>query len=209
MKIKESWAYVGGLSRPSKLSCYGYGLSAYKCHIGAILAKIAGSVCSLCYAKKGNYVFKNVREAHARRLESLKKAKWVENMTHLIGAKAKNNLFRWHDSGDIQSLQHLRMICLVAENLPHVRFWLPTKEYGILGEYVTLYGAFPDNLTVRLSATKIEGEPPTAYAESIGAVTSGVSRENYNCLAYDNGGKCGPCVKCWDKNEKHIIYKKQ
>jgi hypothetical protein len=31
MNIKEAWAIVGGLSKPSKMPGYGYGLSAFEC----------------------------------------------------------------------------------------------------------------------------------------------------------------------------------
>ena len=45
--------------------------------------------------------------ALARRLESLKHPQWVEAMVALIHGEP---WFRWHDSGDLQSPEHLKKI---------------------------------------------------------------------------------------------------
>ena len=80
---KEAWALVGGLSNPSKMPGYGYGLSAKDCITGSKLRKIANSVCAGCYALKGRYVFPNVYQAHQNRLKSIQDKLWVEAMAFL------------------------------------------------------------------------------------------------------------------------------
>ena len=84
MNIKEAWANVGGLSKPSKMPGYGYGLSAFECDTGSKLRLIKNSTCSMCYALKGRYTFKGVKAAHANRLESITKDTWVNDMVLLI-----------------------------------------------------------------------------------------------------------------------------
>ena len=46
---------VGGLSRPSKMPCYSWGIPAQSCITGGKLAAIQGSICQQCYALKGHF----------------------------------------------------------------------------------------------------------------------------------------------------------
>jgi hypothetical protein len=74
---------------------------------------VKGSTCEGCYALKGCYVFKVVQDAQYRRLNSIKHTHWVAAMSQLINSK-KSKYFRWHDSGDVQDLEHLEKIYNVA-----------------------------------------------------------------------------------------------
>ena len=103
MKTDEAWKLVGGLSKPSKMPGWSIGLPAKECKTGGKLQKVPGSVCFDCYALKGCYVFKVVQDAQYRRLRALQDPQWVKAMTHLINSK-KPDVFRWHDSGDVQDL---------------------------------------------------------------------------------------------------------
>ena len=73
MKTSEALKLVGGLSKPSKMPGWAYGLPAKECKTGSKLVKVAGSTCEGCYALKGCYVFKVVQEAQYRRLASLQR----------------------------------------------------------------------------------------------------------------------------------------
>ena len=106
MLKKDLEKIVGGLSKPSKMPGPAYNLPAYKCITGQKLAKIPGSVCFGCYALKGRYRFRPVKSAMERRLEALKDPGWVDAMIQLIKPHKE---FRWHDSGDLQSLEHLQL----------------------------------------------------------------------------------------------------
>ena len=118
MLKKEAKEITGGLSAPSKMPGPAYNLPASQCITGAKLVKVPGSVCHGCYALKGRYRFSNVRLALARRLESLPHPRWVEAMTALISGE---EVFRWHDSGDLQSSWHLKRIFEVCDlSLIHI-----------------------------------------------------------------------------------------
>ena len=65
MTKNEAIEITGGLSKPSKMPSFGYSISARACNVGAKLRKVAGSVCSKCYALKGFYVFSAPRKALA------------------------------------------------------------------------------------------------------------------------------------------------
>jgi hypothetical protein len=205
--IKQAEAIVGSLSTPSKMPCYSYSIPAQKCITGAKLRTVENSVCSKCYALKGNYGFPVVKAALFKRFESLKNSLWVEAMVFMIAAKEKSGFFRWLDSGDLQGDWHLSKMVEVAKRLPAIKFWLPTREYKIVADWLKVHGAFPDNLTVRLSAYMLDGEPPIALALRLGCQTSGVSKGAYTCPASKQDNQCGDCRSCWDKSVSNISYK--
>ena len=86
MKTSEALKLVGGLSKPSKMPGWAYGLPAKECKTGSKLVKVAGSTCEGCYALKGCYVFKVVQDAQYRRLASHQSPLWVGAMALLINS---------------------------------------------------------------------------------------------------------------------------
>jgi hypothetical protein len=128
-------------------------------------------------------------------------------MTLAIGGTESSGFFRWHDSGDIQSVEHLDKIVQVARNLPQIRFWLPTREYAMVSQWLKENGSFPENLTVRLSALMLEGQPPVGIAKRLGLTTSGVSKSSFDCPASKQGNKCLSCRACWNKSVENVNYK--
>jgi len=150
----------------------------------------------------------NVRNALQKRFDSIDKPEWVEAMTVVISAKETSGFFRWHDSGDIQSVEHLRKICQIAINLPSIKFWLPTREYSFVTQYKKQFGDIPSNLTIRLSSLMINGNAPTGIAKILGLTTSGVSKDNsFTCPASNQDNKCLSCRACWDKSVTNVSYK--
>lgn len=169
---------------------------------------VKGSVCNSCYALKGRYLLGNVQDAMEFRYQSLSHPQWVEAITFLIG-RTGNPYFRWHDSGDLQSVEHLAKIVEVAKNLPQVAFWLPTREYAIVSEFISAGNSVPDNLTIRLSALMIDGPAPVAMAQRLGLVVSGVSKEkSFTCPAPNQGNFCNFCRACWQKETFSVNYKR-
>ena len=217
MKIKEAKEITGGLSSPSKMPGKAYNLSAFKCQTGSILNKNPNSVCSGCYARKGRYGFPMVQKALNKRLDSLSNPRWVEAMVTLINKQSPEH-FRWHDSGDIQSLAHLFQIEAVALATPNTMHWLPTKEYGYLAQYLRVRPNPPSNLTIRVSAPLVDQNPPLrrpgtvdsmVMSDSfIGSVDSDVGEFGYKCPAPTQGNKCGECRACWDLTTETVIYHK-
>ena len=199
---KQAEAIVGSLSKPSKMPGLSYGIPASSCKVGQKLASMEGSVCSNCYALKGFYVMPTVKAAQQKRLNSLTHPLWTDAMTYLIG-KSKCDYFRWHDSGDLQSLEHLKNIVQVAENLPEVKFWLPTREAKLITTYLKEFQEFPDNLIVRVSGAMIDGAAPVRFIHT----STVVSTSNATCPAPQQGNKCGSCRACWDKSVATVSYR--
>lgn len=200
--------FMPKLSAASKMPCPSFSIPAQACKTGAKLAKIEGSVCHGCYALKGNYRFEAVRKHRAHNLSALDDLDtWRRSLIKTIKDNDVTGYFRWHDSGDIQSEAHLMAIMDIAEALPDIQFWLPTKEKGILAK-VRRKRLMPDNLTVRLSMPMID-MPPNDTRELTSTVRSkGGTVHGVECKAPANNGKCGTCRACWDKTIKNVTYLK-
>jgi len=198
MNTKEAWTLVGGLSKPSKMPGWSIGIPAKECKTGKKLRQIKNSVCEGCYALKGCYVFKVVQEAQYKRLEAIQHPDWVLAMATLINSK-KPDVFRWHDSGDVQDVDHLEKIFEVCKLTPTKRHWMPTREAWIKDHMVNA----PANLVVRFSSPMIDQGPVKSWAN-----TSTVSTKSRSCPAPDNNNECGDCRACWDPLVKNIEYGK-
>ena len=230
MTVKEAEAIVGGLSQPSKMPAYTYSLPAKECNVGSLLHTVKNSVCADCYALKGRYIFDNVQAAQYRRLEALEHPQWVEAMAFLINKRARRfPEFRWHDSGDIQSHEHLDAIVRVVKLTPEVKHWLPTREYGFVSAWRKDNGPFPENLCIRLSGYMVNGPAPLGLAKRLGVQVSSVSDTgDFTCPSMaqsipphskcehcgkvnntdHNMAHCCECRACWDTGVPNVTYKK-
>ena len=147
--------------------------------------------------------------SQSKLLISLDNPQWVDAMvTLLIAAHTKLGpvkrkvihklppFHRWHDSGDIQSQDHLAKICAVARGTPWLQHWLPTREAKMVTDYVKAGNAIPANLTIRLSATMVDGAAPKACSLT-STVHDRSAGEGHRCPAPAQGNKCGECRMCW------------
>ena len=207
--IKEAELSVGNLSRPSKMPSYAWSISARRCNTGSKLAKVKGSVCYNCYALKGRYMFNNTQGALERRYDAWAndRERWVDAMIYLMHNKqhiANTGHFRFFDSGDIQGSDMLDDINLVAWASPHIRFWLPTKEYKLIKNYDK---EIAPNLVIRVSAPTVDKEfsgythISTVYNKDNIDTAKGVV-----CPASNQGNQCGSCRACWNDKVSEVSY---
>lgn len=194
------------LSRTSKMPSKSYSLPAVACKTGSKLREIEGSVCSGCYAYKNAYAWEVTQVALRKRLETIYRPEWPKAMATLIG---NDEFFRWHDSGDIQSIEHLQNIIRVAELTPNTSHWLPTKELGMLRDFIKDGGVLPDNLLVRVSAPMIDSKkiavPVDKQITTSRSVTAKPA-DSHLCPAPKQDNTCGSCRACWDKNVDDVSY---
>jgi len=207
--IKEAELAVGNLSRPSKMPSYAWSISARRCNVGSKLAKVKGSVCEGCYALKGRYMFSNTQDALERRYDAWAndRERWVDAMIYLMHNKqhiSNTGHFRFFDSGDIQGSDMLDDINLVAWASPHIRFWLPTKEYKLVKNYDK---EIAPNLVIRVSAPTVDKEfsgythISTVYNKDNIDTAKGVV-----CPASNQGNQCGSCRACWNDKVSEVSY---
>jgi len=215
------------LGQTSKMPGRSFGLSAFQCKRGSDLAADPRTACGQCYARTNYYATKHeVVKAHRARMRGLRDPRWVEAMVVLVRQYVDPAVpyFRWHDSGDIQSVAHLRRIVMVCQATPDVRHWLPTHEPHMVRRYLAAHGAFPSNLCVRVSADFID-RPATGVPA--GLVTSTIHRGHGNrnlgkvtaagqrsieCKSYTrskdghSAGECGKCRACWDQRVRNVSF---
>ena len=198
MKVKEAIKITEGFTRTSKMPGLSYSLPAWECKTGSKLRKIKGSVCSMCYALKGNYTrYPAIKAAQYRRLEAMKHPAWVTAMAAVI---KRQKWFRWHDAGDVQDQQHLQKIFEICRLTPETRHWLPTREAWIKDHL----DKAPANLVIRFSPPMVNQRAPESWPHSSMVVDKGF----HTCPAPAQGGKCLDCRQCWDPNIKTVSYGK-
>ena len=217
-KLADGNKIHGGLSAPSKMPGYSYGLPSSTCKTGSKLKVVMGSVCFSCYAaddwdwaKQGqhhsNYAWENVKSANRRRFDSLTHQLWVPSLIFTINRR-KDKHFRWHDTGDIQSIEHFRNICTICEFTKDVKHWLPTREYAIID---SIDFDVPKNLCIRVSAHLVDKDAPERFANTSSVITKlniKETKKNSICPVSKNEGQksCGSCRKCWDNSVPNVCY---
>ena len=208
-EAKDIIGHISGLGTPSKMPGYSTSLPASACKVGSKLRKVKGSTCASCYAFRGNYGTPSVQKGLRRRLDALTHPRWIEAMTFMIDryTDPADAFFRIHDSGDFQSLDHVRQWVAVARSLPDVQFWAPTRETRMIkAARAMLAGSWPANLTVRVSAPMVGKGPAKAMQ---GYPTSTVDfGDGHTCPAPTQGNQCGDCRACWDPTVSNIDYHK-
>lgn len=201
--------FMPKLSKASKMPCESFSLPAQNCKTGSKLAKIKGSVCHGCYALKGRYAMPNVKAPREHNLNLIETdiMQWRDNMVMMIKTTNASGFFRWHDSGDLQSFKHLMAIINIAEALPEIRFWLPTKEKALLNQLSRARVSVPDNLTIRLSMAMIDQAPQGNWVLT-STVHDKAEASGFTCKAPSQEGKCLTCRACWDKSITNVSYAK-
>lgn len=206
MKTNKAKEITGSLSKPSKMPGWAYGLPAKECKTGSKLAKVEGSTCSGCYALKGCYVFKVVQEAQYRRLAAIRHPLWAQAMAAQINSK-KVKYFRWHDSGDVQDLEHLNKIYEVCRLTPGISHWMPTREPWVKKHLDNA----PVNLVIRFSMQMVDQAPLKSWP-NVSTVSTGdrpwFGATSRMCPAQQQDNECKDCRACWNRDIWNITYAK-
>ena len=105
---------------------FNFGIPAYKSASGKLTCPMADSCVKFCYAKKGAYIWSNVKPAFEKRYELSKTDEFVNKMYDEI-VKKKPDYVRVHDSGDYYSKKYLNKWIDIALLFPEVRFYSYTN----------------------------------------------------------------------------------
>ncbi len=235
MNQREAKSIAGSLGFPTKMPGTSYGLPAARCIAGAKLAKIKGTVCSVCYALHGKAAYQQPRASLGmhRRLASIGHPLWIAAMVSLLlhehakerirvdcggagvrrqrqgGSRYQWNetgYHRWHDSGDLQSVEHLAAICTVAQCTPRIKHWLPTQELGMVADYLERGGKVPDNLVIRASSVMMDDHHRRAWPYTSSVFTGAPKIDGHNCPSAQQDHKCGAYRACWSDAVPHVNY---
>lgn len=222
LSLKAAREIAGSLGNPSKMPGASYGLPISACNVGERLRaqgpgeNKAGyaNPCGSCYAAEGFYrtFAKTVVPSQERRLRAIQDPLWVDAMVVQIRANVRKTgpWFRWHDSGDLQGMDHLSKIVEIARALPDIHFWLPTREAKLDRDWLAANGSYPANLTVRVSAMATPSGRSLAAGRVFSTVSAGDSPPEgaHRCAASmpDTPTHCGDCRACWDTSVPWIDY---
>ena len=129
-------------SKALGLKVFNFGIPAYKSITGKITCPFADECIKFCYARKGAYIWGNVKPAFERRFELTRSSDFIVEMNKEI-LKKKPDYVRVHDSGDYYSKEYLNKWIEIAIHNHDVRFYSYTNSVEILKSTV-----LPDNYDI-------------------------------------------------------------
>ncbi len=119
--------------------------------------------------------------------------------------------FRIHESGDFFSPRYVEFWKIVAEALPEVTFWAPTRTWHMRGPlWQTALQAFASlpNVVCRPSSLQFdEAAPEIEWMAASGNVHTGEPLGEECPVSLKGISACGPCTRCWDKPEVIVSYR--
>ena len=161
-----------------------------------------------CYARKGNWIFDNVKMSLARNLEAYKEDPkyyfdYVALHTRL------DRFFRWHSAGDIVDDAYFVGMCKVARKNPGTRYLAFTKKFDIVNAYLDNGHRIPKNLTVVFSGWdslfKVNNPHnlPTTWVWFKDSTRNGAIPEgSMPCKGY-----CENCLACWQlRHGQSVVF---
>tara|TARA_R110000744_G_scaffold251377_3_gene367327 strand:- start:995 stop:1600 length:606 start_codon:yes stop_codon:yes gene_type:complete len=132
-------------SKKMGLRVFNFGIPAYKSASGKLTCPMASECVKFCYARKGAYIWSNVKPAFEKRYQLSKTDEFVDIMKAEI-LKKKVDYVRVHDSGDFYSKKYLDKWLQIARDLPNVRFYTYTNMIQLIKDT-----ELPDNWDIIFS----------------------------------------------------------
>ena len=124
----------GKLKKTSKLmgvKVVNFGLPAYKSITGRVICPMADGCIKFCYARKGAYIWGNVKPAFEKRYELSKTDDFISAI-HAEIQRKKPKFVRVHDSGDYYSREYLAKWFQIAKQNPQVNFYSYTNMIDMI-----------------------------------------------------------------------------
>ena len=132
-------------SKALDLRVFNFGIPAYKSASGKLTCPMADECVKFCYAKKGAYIWSNVKPAFEKRYQLSKTVEFIDAMNAEI-KKKRPDYVRVHDSGDYYSRSYLAKWITIANQNPSVRFYSYTNMIDMI-----LKTNLPDNYDIIFS----------------------------------------------------------
>lgn len=155
-----------------------------------------------CYAKKGNWLYKNVKQSLLNNLEIFNtnpNQYFNDIINELNNGDISYKFFRWHSSGDIVNNEYFKGIIKVAESCPQTKFLCFTKKFHIVNLYLEFGGVIPDNLKIVFSAWDNTFKVDNPFNLPVTYVRFKNESRNADIpeFAIPCVGKCYECKSCW------------
>lgn len=165
-----------------------------------------------CYARKGNFIFKNVVKSLENNLNTyLNNPDIFFNVIDMNLQMVPYKFFRWFSSGDIVNSEFFERMVDLANKHQNTRFLCFTKKYEIVNAWISQNGELPENLVIVFSNWgEFRCENPYNLP------TSWVLLRREQCEIPEDArvcsGYCGNCVNtecsCWSlKKGESVVFK--
>lgn len=165
----------------------------------------------LCYGRRGNFTFPNVKQSAANNLHIYRED--PEKYFSQIEAYFSNSLvlfkfFRWHGTGDIVDKRYFEGIVKIANNCPNTKFLCFTKKFEIINEYLLKGNTLPINLKVVFSAWDKDFLVDNPYDLPVTYVNFKNTSNNPKIpdMAIPCTGRCYECQACWSLKNGQSVY---
>ena len=133
--------------------------------------------CKGCYAKKAQYLYKQVLPCRVRNWEASKSENFVNSFQEALN-KAKKfgcSVVRLHESGDIYSKEYAEKLEKIASNNPDMKFYYYTKtDYQVKGCNVNQVNSLLPNGNINYGKLDYVKEQSKANSVKVCPVTLGV-----------------------------------
>lgn len=164
-----------------------------------------------CYAKRGNFMYKNIKKCYKENLDHyLKDSKsyFDDIIAQINKPLIIYKYIRWHSSGDIVDFNYLLGMIRVAKACKSVKFLAFTKKYDLVNKYLDEGGELPKNLKIVFSGWDESWKVDNPYNLPIALVRFKNDKRDFSkykeCI-----GKCYDCVACWKlKKGQTIVFDK-
>jgi len=165
-----------------------------------------------CYAKKGNWLYANVKESLKNNLNIFNEN--PEEYFNSIIAQLNNGdisykFFRWHSSGDIVNFKYLQGVIRVAEACPQTKFLCFTKKFGLVNLYLEAKKELPENLHIVFSAWDKDFKVENPFDLPVTYINFKKQERNADIPEYAIPcmGKCAECKACWSlKKGQSVVF---
>jgi hypothetical protein len=129
------------------------------CATGRHLKNINESTCAGCYAEGVTYNYDNTARRQIQSFNDMVQdpIEYHSRLADQIPNEGKDGLpvFRYLDSGDAHSPEHLALMLDTATLNPNIIHWIPTREFGMVNKVLASRGyapdAIPPNVRLRMS----------------------------------------------------------
>ena len=158
-----------------------------------------------CYAMKGHWLYKNVKNSLQENLDA-----YINNPSlyfdSIASQTALARFVRWHSSGDIVDAKYFEGMCKVARKNKATHYLCFTKKFEIINDFLASGKKIPKNLSVVFSAWSdwIPDNPynlPTAYVYGKNFNNDMIPKDSIPCV-----GRCESCQACWTLKKMMSVY---
>ena len=155
-----------------------------------------------CYALKGNFRFKSVRQSH---IENLEKYNQDPNgyFKEVLEKTKFSTYARYFSSGDIPDSYYFSKMVETAKINKNTKYLVFTKKGYIINDYISNGGKIPTNLRIIFSYW-YDWQQANPYNFPTSNILQDGDSKGFICP-----GKCNECLKCWHmKRGQKVLFKK-